>query len=86
MTLLRIRSVRDRHRPHGAMHRWRQEDSMQIEDHIIEALLLELERQASNPKQQLTVQRESAPNVRINGRVDLEQLAMVVMGKLAGGP
>jgi hypothetical protein len=56
------------------------------EDQIVDALLTELERQAADPKQKLSVKREDPPSVAINGRVDLDKLAMVVMGALAGGP
>lgn len=59
---------------------------MTVEDQIIEAMLAELERQIADPKQKLSIKRESPPFVRIEGRVDLDKLAMVVMGKIAGGP
>jgi hypothetical protein len=59
---------------------------MDAEDHVVDALLTELERQAAESKQSLSIKREAPPNVFINGRVDLEKVAMVVIGALAGGP
>ena len=56
------------------------------EDQIVDALLTELERQAADPRQKLCVKHQDPPSVVINGRVDLDKLAMVVMGALAGRP
>jgi len=56
------------------------------EDQIVDALLTELERQAADLTQKLSVKREDPPKVTINRRVDLDKLAMVVMGALAGRP
>lgn len=59
---------------------------MRVEDRIFDALLAELKRQASEPARQLSVEMEEPPDAVIKGRVDLEKVAMVVLGALAGGP
>jgi hypothetical protein len=62
------------------------EDVMQVEDHIVEAIVAELKRQSAEPHQGLSIEVGKPPFVRIEGEVDLDALAMVVMGSLAGGP
>ena len=57
---------------------------MELEDHIREALLSELKRQAAEGR--LTVKSEEAPFVRIEGRVNVDELSMALLGALSGGP
>jgi hypothetical protein len=54
---------------------------------IVEALVAELERQATAPERKLSVRISDPSEATVNdGRIDLDKLAMVVMGELAGGP
>jgi hypothetical protein len=63
------------------------EDAMRIEERITEALAAELKRQATEPTRQLSFELKDPPDALINnGRVDLDKLAMVVLGAMAGGP
>lgn len=58
---------------------------MDMEAQIVVALRRELERQAEqNPD--LTVERDEAGAVTVDGRLDLEAMAMAVAGAVAGGP
>ncbi len=57
---------------------------MDMEAQVREAILDELTRQAEAGG--LTVQPEDEGAVTLNGRVDLETLAMAVVGAVAGGP
>jgi hypothetical protein len=59
---------------------------MDLQEHVVEAITRELERQASNEKRHLTVDSSRLPEIVINGPVDAEKLAMAVAGTLAGGP
>lgn len=59
---------------------------MNIEGRIVDAIVAELKRQATAPERKLSVEIKRPPDAIINGRVDLDKLAMVVMGALAGGP
>ncbi|WP_062115849.1 hypothetical protein [Aureimonas sp. AU40] len=54
-------------------------------DTVRQSILDELQRQAGNSEGALRVQPGS-DRVEINGPVDLDDLVMVVMGSLAGGP
>ena len=58
---------------------------MNLEDKVVEAITAELERQSS-AWGALTVSKETEPFVRIEGRVNLDELAMAVVGAVAGGP
>ncbi|MGQ0683768.1 hypothetical protein [Bradyrhizobium sp.] len=55
-----------------------------LEENLKEAIVAELERQAANRPQALQV--ESSPEFVIHGKIDLDALAMVVAGSMAGGP
>jgi hypothetical protein len=57
---------------------------MDLDQQIAEAMRAELERQAENGG--LTVAGDDTAAVTLNGKVDLESLAQVVIGHVAGGP
>ena len=58
---------------------------MTIEVEIRKAIVGELERQAVNSDGKLKVDA-TEDRVMINGAVDLDDLVMVVLGSIAGGP
>ncbi|MBB4004716.1 hypothetical protein [Aurantimonas endophytica] len=58
---------------------------MTVESTIREAIVEELRRQAQNSGSKLRVEA-SDDKVTINGPVNLDDLVMVVMGSVAGGP
>jgi hypothetical protein len=58
---------------------------MEIEHAVREAIVQELRRQADNAPDRLKVEDRDG-DVLINGQVDLDDLVMVVMGSVAGGP
>lgn len=58
---------------------------MDLEAKIIEAMRIELSRQAEEQGGDLTMS-DSGPDLQISGRVDLEALAMAIAGSVAGGP
>jgi hypothetical protein len=55
-----------------------------LEEQIVEAIKIELERQAADQPSKLTV--DKAKGFRVNGVIDLDALAMAVAGSVAGGP
>ncbi len=57
---------------------------MDLEDRVREAILAELQRQADRPD--LVVRTLDPPFVDVRGRIDLDELAMALVGTLAGGP
>lgn len=57
---------------------------MDLEARVREVVLEELQRQAEAGE--LTVEPGSEGQVALNGRVDLETLAMAIVGAVAGGP
>lgn len=57
---------------------------MELDDRIKQALLAELRRQAD--REDLSVTDLGEDRVRIDGTVDLADLAMALIGTLAGGP
>jgi hypothetical protein len=59
---------------------------MDLQKHVVEAIVEELDRQASNEKRHLKVDSGRLPEIVINGPVDAEKLAMAIAGALAGGP
>jgi hypothetical protein len=59
---------------------------MDLQQHVVEAIVQELERQASNEKRHLSVDKSRLPEIVVNGPIDTEKLAMAVAGALAGGP
>ena len=58
---------------------------MDMEASVGDAIVAELERQAEAGEGALRVRRDDGGLV-IEGRVDLEALAMAVVGAVAGGP
>lgn len=58
---------------------------MDIQEHIRQAIIEELQRQADNSGGALTARMEG-DKVMIEGPVDLDELIMVIAGSLAGGP
>ena len=58
---------------------------MDMEERVRDVLVAELERQAEESAGALTVSRDAEALV-VNGRMDLETLAMAIVGALAGGP
>jgi len=55
-----------------------------LEEKLKDAIVAELKRQAANEPQSLSV--ESSDGLVVNGQIDLDDLAMVVAGAVAGGP
>jgi hypothetical protein len=55
-----------------------------LEEKLKEAIVAELKRQAANDPQSLGV--DNADELVVWGRIDLDDLAMVVAGAVAGGP
>ncbi len=55
-----------------------------FEEKLKEAILGELKRQAADRPQSLRV--EDRDGLRLDGRVDLDALVMVIAGSMAGGP
>ncbi len=58
---------------------------MSVEESIRQAIVGELQRQAEVGDGRLMVE-ETETGVILNGPVDLDELIMVVMGSVAGGP
>lgn len=56
---------------------------MDMEAQIVEAMREELKRQCQEGDLKLG---EGAGSVSVEGKVDLEALAMAIVGKVAGGP
>jgi tetrahydromethanopterin S-methyltransferase subunit A len=59
---------------------------MNIEDQVREAIIAELQRQSEAGQQGLRVKPSEAEMITIEGRVNLDELTMAVVGSLAGGP
>jgi hypothetical protein len=59
---------------------------MNIEDQVREAIVAELKRQSEGGEQGLKVNAGDAEMITIEGRVNLDELTMAVVGSLAGGP
>jgi hypothetical protein len=55
-----------------------------LEEKMKEAIVAELKRQASNDPQSLRI--ESSDGLVVEGKIDLDDLAMVIAGAVAGGP
>jgi hypothetical protein len=55
-----------------------------LEEKLKEAIVAELKRQAANNPQMLSV--DNADDLVVNGKIDLDDLAMVIAGAVAGGP
>jgi len=58
---------------------------MDMEASVRDAIVAELERQAEAGDGGLSVRRED-DRLMVQGRIDLEALAMAVVGSVAGGP
>jgi hypothetical protein len=59
---------------------------MNLEDQVREAILAELERQAEAGENGLKFGKPEAEMITVEGRVNLDELTMAVVGSLAGGP
>ena len=59
---------------------------MDMEASVRDAIVAELERQAEAGEGRLKLQRHDDDGLTLEGRIDLEALAMAVVGALAGGP
>ncbi len=59
---------------------------MSLEDQVREALTAELQRQAEVRPVELRVKAEGDGKLRIEGLVDLDELEVVLVGAVAGGP
>ena len=59
---------------------------MNLEDQVREAIISELQRQSEAAEQGLRIQTGDAEMITIEGRVNLDELTMAVVGSLAGGP
>ncbi len=57
-----------------------------LDDNIREAILAELERQAEISGCALKIVVEGPSRIRIGGPIDLDELTMVIVGSVAGGP
>jgi len=58
-----------------------------LEEKLKEAIVAELKRQAANNPQSLSVDNaDNADNLVVKGKIDLDDLAMVIAGAVAGGP
>ena len=55
-----------------------------LEEKLKEAIVAELKRQAANDPKSLSV--EQSDSLIVNGRIDLDDLTMVIAGAVAGGP
>lgn len=58
---------------------------MDMEARVVQAMTEELQRQAEESAGELTVAVNRGA-VRVSGAIDMEALAMIVVGTLAGGP
>lgn len=56
-----------------------------MEDQVREAIIAELERQGDLPGSPVSVSR-SGDRMTVSGEIDLDALAMAVVGSVAGGP
>ena len=55
-----------------------------FEEKRLEAIVAELKRQAANDPQSLSV--DNADDLVVKGKIDLDDLVMVIAGAVAGGP
>jgi hypothetical protein len=55
-----------------------------LEEKLREAIIGELQRQAQNNPQRLKVQ--NSDGLSVTGKIDIDALAMVIAGSVAGGP
>ncbi|HVK41495.1 MAG TPA: hypothetical protein VM471_03370 [Phenylobacterium sp.] len=59
---------------------------MDMEDPVREAVIGELTRQAEASDGKLKAVKAGEGRLRVEGEIDLEALAMAIVGSLAGGP
>jgi hypothetical protein len=59
-------------------------DPRMLEEKLKEAIVAELKRQAANDPQSLSV--EQSEGLVVRGKIDLDDLTMVIAGAVAGGP
>jgi hypothetical protein len=55
-----------------------------LEEQIVEAIKVELERQAADKPADLSI--DTTKGFRVDGVIDLDSLAMAIAGSVAGGP
>jgi hypothetical protein len=55
-----------------------------LEQKLKEAIVAELKRQAANDPKSLSVKQSD--DLVVNGKIDLDDLAMVIAGAMDGGP
>ena len=55
-----------------------------LEEKLKEAIIGELQRQAADRPQSLRV--ENSDGLVVNGKIDIDDLVMVIAGSVAGGP
>jgi len=55
-----------------------------LEEKLKEAIVAELKRQAANDPQSLSI--EDSGDLVVKGKIDLDDLTMVIAGAVAGGP
>jgi len=55
-----------------------------LEEKLKEAIVAELKRQAANNPQSLSI--ENSDGLVVRGKIDLDDLAIVIAGAVAGGP
>jgi hypothetical protein len=60
------------------------EEVRMLEEKLKEAIVAELKLQAANDPQSLSI--ESSDGLAVEGKIDLDDLAMVIAGAVAGGP
>jgi hypothetical protein len=58
---------------------------MTAEEQVRAAIIDELKRQAENASGRLEI-KEAEDRLTINGTVNVDELVMVIMGSVAGGP
>lgn len=59
---------------------------MDMEQQVRDAIVAELQRQAAAEERGLKVEASAEGVLTVHGPVDLEELSMVVVGAVAGGP
>jgi hypothetical protein len=60
------------------------EVSQMLEEKLKEAIVAELKRQAANDPQSLSI--DDSEDLIVKGKIDLDDLTMVIAGAVAGGP
>ena len=60
-------------------------EGLPLEEKAIIAVIEELERQAAESPEKISVKRTGA-TISVEGEIDVDALVMVVVGSMAGGP